>query len=128
MAAKSPQDWLDQWGEYFAANDADGILSLYDPDAVFVAEPGKPMQGHAALKEVLEGLLALNGTLKLNTRGVVMGASVPRLPLLATLYSPWTLDAAGPDGPINVGGDATIVLAKQSDGWLAMIDDFCSQA
>jgi ketosteroid isomerase-like protein len=41
----------------FNAGDLDALLRLYDDQSVLVAEPGKPVQGLAAIKQALIGFL-----------------------------------------------------------------------
>lgn len=122
MAAKTPQQWGEQWIELYEAGDADGILGLYHPEGTIVHEPGKSLTGHAAIKELINGFIQMKGDLKFNEKGVAHGEGA------AICYVGWTFDAAGPDGPINMAGDATVALSRQPDGaWVALVDDFHSQ-
>lgn len=121
MPASTWQGWVDQVLDAINKGDFETALALYDTQAVMVAEPGSPVQGHAAISAVFAGFAPLNGTMKGHAKGVVEG------PAHAVLYMPWTFEGAGPDGPVNLGGDATVVLARQADGTLlCVVDDFFS--
>ena len=123
MSVKQPSDWMTTWGELFVKGDVEGILALYERDAVFVGEPGKPAKVFPdTLREVINQFLAMNGTLKLDTKSSVETGN------MAVTYGPWTFDGTGPDGPVHIEAVATAVLVQGGDGnWRAKIDDFYSE-
>jgi len=121
VPVSTPEVWMDTWGDLFTKKDVEGLLELYQPDAVFVGEPKKPAPIAAGLRETINGFLAMNGTLKLNTKGAVVNGDT------AVVYGPWIFDATGPEGPVHMDFVATAVLKKGSDGWRATIDDFFSE-
>jgi len=101
--------------ERFNAQDADGIIELYEPNAV-ILPPDAPevVTGHVAIREVLDGLLALKGKMENTIVRVIERQDI------AILYSRWTHSGTGPDGtPVSVGGTTSDVVRRQSDGrWL----------
>jgi ketosteroid isomerase-like protein len=123
MPATQPSEWMTTWNELFAKGDVEGILGLYEPDAVFVGEAGQSAPVFPdTLREVINQLLAVKGTFKLDTKGAVQTGT------MAVAYGPWTFDGTGPDGPVHSGAVATAVLVQGSDGnWRAKIDDFYSE-
>ena len=104
----------------FNAQDADGIIALYEPEAV-ILPPDAPeaVSGHAAIRAVLDGLLALKGKMENTIVRVIERQDI------AILYSRWTLSGTGPDGtPVSVGGTTSDVVRRQRDGrWLFAIDN-----
>jgi ketosteroid isomerase-like protein len=123
MPAKQPSEWMTTWNELFAKGDVDGILSLYEPDAVFVGEPGQTAPVFPdTLRAVINQFLSMNGSLKLDTKSSVQTGN------MAVTYGPWTFDGTTPDGPLHIEAVATAVLVEGSDGnWRAKIDDFYSE-
>ena len=64
MGAKTPKELHELFAKGFNAKDLDALLDLYEDDAVLVAAPGAPVQGKAAIRESLEGFLAMGGTIE----------------------------------------------------------------
>lgn len=56
--AMSPDDLARLWRECANEGDIDGILALYEPDAVTTFGSGAPQVGHAAIRAALETVLA----------------------------------------------------------------------
>ena len=110
---------IDTFFERFNAGDVEGVLDLYEPDAVFVEEPGKVVQGIVALRQSLMGFLALKPNLKFVKHEVLIAGDV------GTSYAQWTLTGTGPDGePVSMEGRATDVIRRQADGgWKMAIDN-----
>lgn len=118
MPARTLEEHYEQFAAAFNAGDARALLSLYDDDAVMVAEPGRTVQG-AGLKEALNGFLALKGRIELKLRGSLEG------PTTAITYGAWSISAVGEDGkPVTMSGESTEVVRKQADGtWRILLDD-----
>ena len=106
--------------ERFNSQDADGIIELYEPNAV-ILPPGAPevVSGHEAIRAVLDGILALKGKMENTIVRVIERQDI------AILYSRWTVSGTGPDGaPVTLGGTTSDVVRRQSDGrWLFAIDN-----
>ena len=119
----SPAQFDETWNARFNAADTEGLLSLYESDAMLVGEPGgKPLVGHGAIREFLEGFFAMSPSIDLRT------ASILERDADAVVYSTWTLTGTTPDGPVEMEGRSTVLLRKQADGsWLGAIDDPWSQ-
>ena len=106
--------------ERFNAQDADGIIALYEPNAVILPpDATEVVSGHAAIREVLDGFLALKGKMENTIVRVVEQQGI------AILYSRWTIRGSGPDRtPVTVGGTTADVVRRQNDGrWLFAIDN-----
>ena len=119
MATSTPQEMIDTFFERFNAGDIEAVLALYEPDAVFVDEPGKVVQGTDALRESLTGFMALKPTLTLVKHEALIAGDI------ATNYGKWTLTGTGPDGePVSMEGAAVDVIRRQPDGtWKFTIDN-----
>jgi uncharacterized protein (TIGR02246 family) len=64
MTAKTPQELHELFAKHFNAKDVDGLLGLYEDDAVLVAAPGAPVQGKDAIRASLEGFIAMGATIE----------------------------------------------------------------
>ena len=103
----------------FNAGDLDGLMALYEQDAALVPQPGQIITGTEGIRNALTGLLALKGTIAINTRTVVPAGE------LALLHGEWTLKGTGPDGnAVELAGRASEVVRRQPDGsWRYVIDN-----
>lgn len=119
MTARQPEDVLRLFSEAFAARDLEGLVGLYEPEAVLVPQPGVVATGHQAIREALGGLLAIKGPLRTEIR------STFRTGDLALVISEWSLVGTAPDGSaVELGGKASDVLRRQPDGtWRVAIDN-----
>ena len=119
MTTTNPQAVHALFLERFTAGDVDGVLDLYEPTATFVPEPGKPVSGHAAIREAIAGFIALGGTFTMESR------LLARTDEIAQLASIWALSTKNPDGsPLNLSGIGTEVVRRQADGtWKLVIDN-----
>jgi ketosteroid isomerase-like protein len=57
-AATEPNDLGRYFIERANAGDVDGLVALYEPDAVLAFPPGSLATGHARIREVYEGFVA----------------------------------------------------------------------
>ncbi len=119
MATGTPKEMMDTFFERFNAADVEGVLALYEPDAVFVDEPGKVVRGTDALRESLTGFLSLKPSLTLVKHETLIAGDI------GTNYAQWTLTGTGPDGePVSMEGLAIDVIRRQPDGtWKFAIDN-----
>ncbi len=60
--ARDPQDLARFFLERANAGDADGLVALYEPDAVLVGPDGQVMRGAEAIRDFYAGLLASRPT------------------------------------------------------------------
>lgn len=56
--AMSPEDITRLFVERANAGDIDGLVALYEPDAVMAFPPGSTTAGHAAIRKLFEQMLA----------------------------------------------------------------------
>jgi ketosteroid isomerase-like protein len=117
MALRNPKDYHSAFVEAFNRQDINGILALYESDAVLVPGAG-PVRGRAEMHTALSQLLALKGTMRLETVYLLEAGD------LALSRGKWTLDGTDPSGkPVHMESSSIEVLRKQPDGnWLVVID------
>ena len=119
MAERGPVEAHVRFQQAFNAGDLDGLMALYEPDAVMMPQPGaEPVKGTRAIRSALEGFLALKGTLELKTVHVIQHGD------LALLRSAWRVTGTGPDGePVEMSHRSAEVVHRQADGsWRYIID------
>ncbi|HEV8367142.1 MAG TPA: SgcJ/EcaC family oxidoreductase [Pyrinomonadaceae bacterium] len=119
MPGKSPEQAHKLFVKYFNAGDLEGIISLYEPDALLVKFPGPAVQGEAAIRETMIEFLSIKGQMKLKIDRVLTTDD------LALLFSSWTLRGTAADGtPVVSSGQTSDVVRRQADGtWLFVIDN-----
>jgi 3-(3-hydroxy-phenyl)propionate hydroxylase len=120
MAARTPEDCDRLFGEYVNSGDLDSLVTLYEPEASLVGQDGSVATGHAAIREVLGGLIAMRAKIRMNVVKVVRAGED-----LAVLYNEWSLSAPRPDGPpMEMAAKAIEVVRRQPDGtWQFAVDD-----
>ena len=101
--------------------DLDAAVALYEPNAVFVVSPDQVVTGHAAIREVLKGMIAAEATGNIDAVTAVASADGS----LAVTRTKGTMTRPGPDGkPVTMPFHSVEVVRKQPDGtWLFAIDD-----
>ena len=119
MSFTTPQELLEAFFRTFNAGDLDATLALYEPNAMLVAEPGKTVQGMAALREALSAFLAMKPKLTPDKSEMLTTGD------LALSLVKWTLNGTGPDGkPLTMTGTSSDVARRQPDGtWRLVIDN-----
>jgi uncharacterized protein (TIGR02246 family) len=119
MPAKKPEDCDLLVAEYINSGNVDAAVALYEPNATFMAEPGKPVTGHAAIRQLMAGMMATKPKLTMKVPIVVQNGE------LALLVSDYTVVSTGPDGKqTSISARGTEVVRRQADGnWLFVIDN-----
>jgi uncharacterized protein (TIGR02246 family) len=119
VLATTPEQIHRLFEEAFNAGDLDGLMELYEPDAVLIAQPGSVAHGGEQARAALQGFLALKGRITLDTKLVVTVGE------LAYLSNTWSLTGTGPDGnPVVLGATTAEVARRQADGgWRYVIDN-----
>jgi uncharacterized protein (TIGR02246 family) len=119
MPATTPEQIHRVFEDRFNAGDIDGLMELYEPDAVLVPQPGSVATGHDQVREALLVYLAAKGHITLDTKLVLTVGE------LAYLANTWSLDGTGPDGnPLHLGATTAEVARRQADGsWRYVIDN-----
>jgi uncharacterized protein (TIGR02246 family) len=121
MPAHKPEECDLLLFEVIETGNLDAALDLYEPDAVFVVSPDQVVTGHAAIRGVLEGMIAANATGKLEAVTAVSSADGS----VAFTRAKGSSTGPGPDGkPVTTRFHSIEVVRKQADGtWRIVIDD-----
>src|SRR6266542_511585 len=119
MSAETAQQVHELFARYFSAGDLEGLISLYEPGATFVPQPGVIVTGHAAIREALKGFLAIKGHFDLQLQSAFQSDDI------ALLFSSWALKGIDSNGaPVEMSGQTSDVVRRQADGtWLVVIDN-----
>ena len=119
MLPRDPEDWPSVFAQHLNAGDLEKVMSLYEPEARFVAPSGETLVGLDRIGEVIAALIRSNTKMK----GRVL--RVTRIDDLAVLYTDFdgtTNDASGKK--IELSSRAIEVLRRQPDGtWKLIIGD-----
>lgn len=121
MPAHRPEDCDRLLIEAMEKGDVDLMISLYEPNATFVAAPGRLVTGHAAIREVLQSYIAARATGTVEAVSVVPSADDS----VAITRSRGSVTTRGPDGtPVTRPFHSVEVVRRQPDGtWRFVIDD-----
>lgn len=114
MGATRPEEASKLFEARFGAGDLEGLMELYEDDAVFTNAQGAHV-GPGAIREVLAGYLSTGAS-------IIMNDSVAfETEDLALVHWSWTMNF--PDGRVAQGATAE-VLRRQADGsWKFIIDN-----
>jgi ketosteroid isomerase-like protein len=114
MSAMEPAEASSLFERYFAEGDLEGLMSLYEEDAVFPTPRGTST-GHDEIRATLKAYLDSGARL-------VFGASlVFAAGDLALIHTPWTMHM--PDGSTPEGATAEVVRRQSDGGWKYIIDN-----
>lgn len=110
---------IERMTEAFHKSDIDRVMASYENTATIAFEPGNPVSGPAVLREMFQGMFAMNPRFDYSGHEVVVAGD------LAVHFAPWTMKGTSPDGAeIRQSGLTAAVLRKQADGrWLMVIDN-----
>ena len=121
MPARRPEECDMLLFELIESGDLDAAVALYEPDATFVVAPDRVVTGHAAIREVLRGMMSAGASGEIDGVTVVQSADAS----LAFTRARGRSTALGPDGtPMTVEFHSIEVVRKQADGtWRIVLDD-----
>jgi uncharacterized protein (TIGR02246 family) len=120
MPATEPEQIHRLFERAFNADDLEGLLELYEPDAVLVPQPGVVVEGIDGIRDALRWLLDRNGRIAVESELVL------RVGDLAYLSNRWSLTSGTmPDGSAaDLGATTAEVARRQADGsWRYVIDN-----
>jgi uncharacterized protein (TIGR02246 family) len=104
--------------EALNAGDLEALLALYEPNVKYIIRSGKTLEGQAAIRELLERLVAMKGKMQIANDYCVVNGDI------ALVRGRWTFTTTGPDGKaIENHGRSAEVLHRGSDGlWRYLVD------
>ena len=114
-----PIDTVNRLVDAINRGDLESAITLYEPGAVLVVQPGNLARGSIQLREAIAGFIALKPTLSSEAQVVIEAADV------ALYVSRWNLTGTDPAGKVVVmAGESSDVLRRQGDGrWLIALDN-----
>jgi uncharacterized protein (TIGR02246 family) len=105
------------WAARFNARDVDGMLEFFEPDALFVPQPGMPTTGEDSVNAMMEFLQA-GLPIRMTTRHVYVIGDI------ALAIAEWAIKGIAADGSdVDLQGTTADVLRKGRDGWKFAIDN-----
>ena len=115
----TPEQVLQSIVDGINAGNIEALMSLYEPDAAFAAQPGKLAHGLPGVRSSLAAFIGMRGRLDLDVTRVLEASD------LALVAGVWSFMGTGPDGePVKLTGHNADVLRRQSDGsWRFVIDN-----
>ena len=116
MGATDPAQVHELFEKFFNSRDIEGMLSLYEDDAVLLSAPGAPMIGKDAIRTSIEGMFAMEGTITFTaeTDPLVNGD-------IALTHGKWQL-AVG--GNVLMEASTAEVVRRGADGqWRYIVDN-----
>jgi len=112
MPANSPEEICQLFKQYMAEGDLDSVLSLYDPEAVFLNRSGEVKKGEE-LRQELAPFVAVKATFDFNIRQVIKSGDI------ALMHTEWKVSSPEP-----MSEYAIEVARRQPDGaWRWLIGD-----
>lgn len=117
--ATSPAHLMSLFAERAANGDVDGLLALYEPEAVFEPQLGTVLRGSDRIGAALTGFAAMRP--KIEYSGEADCVIVDDIAIVANT---WSVIGDLPDGGTHrEAGLSADVLRRQPDGsWLILID------
>jgi ketosteroid isomerase-like protein len=117
--ATSPTHLMELFADRAGNGDLEGLIELYEPDAVFEPEFGAAVVGHQQLRQALPDFLQL--------KPQITYASTPDVVIvgdIALVTNFWTMVGTAPDGSIvGESGTSADVCRRRPDGsWGVLID------
>lgn len=118
-AAESAEGVAQAFARAFNARDLDALLALYPAGSVFVPAPGQALTSRDAIRQALQGFLAIGLPIDMTVRHVYGTGDT------ALLVVDWTVRGTGADGrAVDLAGTGTDVVRRDADGrWRCAVDN-----
>jgi ketosteroid isomerase-like protein len=112
MPAKNPEDICRLFQQYMAEGDIDSVLSVYDPEAVFLNQSGEEKKGDALRQELARSAEA-KAKFDFNIKQIIQADNI------VLMHTEWQVSAPQP-----MSVYAIEVARRQPDGtWRWLIGD-----
>ena len=113
MAAKSPEEICHLFRQYMREGDLDAVLTVYDPEVVFLNKAGELKKGAEALRQELRPFAATNAVFDFTIKQVIRSGDI------ALMHTQWKISS-----PHKLSMYAIEVARRQADGtWRWLIGD-----
>lgn len=87
MPAKSPEEICRLFQQHMAEGDIDSVLSVYDPEAVFLNQSGEVKKSGEALRQELAPCAAMKAIFDFNINQVIQSGDI------ALMHTEWTVSS-----------------------------------
>jgi ketosteroid isomerase-like protein len=116
---ETPEQVLNSIVDGINTGNLDALMTVYEPQAAFAAQPGGLAHGLSGIRQSLATFTGMRGTLALKVTHVLEASG------LALVVGVWSFAGTGVDGePVKLAGHNADVLRRQSDGtWRFVIDN-----
>jgi ketosteroid isomerase-like protein len=91
MPAQSPEQICQLFQQYMAEGDIEALLSIYDPEAVFLNRSGEVKQGRQGLREELAPFAPAKAIFDFSLKQIVQSGDIALMHTLWTVSSPQTI-------------------------------------
>jgi uncharacterized protein (TIGR02246 family) len=117
MVVSDPGEFHRSYADAFNSGDIEAVVTLYEPEAVFVPQPNTELSGQAAISDALKRFQAA-GQMNASTRYCVTVGDV------ALASASWQITGTDPEGVlVDIRGISADLLRRQPDGrWLLVVD------
>ena len=113
MKVWHPEEMNPAFAAAVNSGEVENLVALYEPEALLAARPGERARGADEIREALEGLLALGGTME--SRNVYC----MQVDDIALLQAEWRLVATS----LELTSRTAEIVRRQPDGsWLYVVD------
>ena len=113
MPAKSPEEICSLFQQYMSEGDIDGVLSVYDSEAVILDKSGKVKKGEEGLRQNLAPFAAAKARFDFTINQVIQTGDI------ALMHTKWNVS-----GPHTMTVHAIEVARRQPNGtWRWLIGD-----
>ena len=113
MSAKSPEEICRLFQHAMAEGDLEAVLSVYDPEAVFLNQSGEVKKGEAGLRQELAPFAARKAVFNFDIKQVIQSGDI------ALMHTEWKVSS-----PQQMSVYAIEVARRQPDGtWRWLIGD-----
>lgn len=118
MKVTDPKNLNEHYNDLFKEGDLEGLVDLYEPDAVLCPAPGHLLNGRDQIREQMKALLALKGELAATQLSCVQNGD------LAMLHAKWSFKGTDGNGNVvDMGGHSSKLARNASDGsWRYVMD------
>ena len=113
MPATSPEQICHLFQQYMAEGDIEALLSIYDPEAVFLNSSGEIKHGRQGLRGELTPFASAKATFDFRIKQIIQSGDI------ALMHTQWTVSSPQP-----ISTYAIEVARRQPDGtWCWLIGD-----
>ena len=117
MSRETPEQVLKSIVDGINTGNLDALMTLYEPEAAFAAQPGTLAHGSQGVRDSLAAFIAMKGTLDLKVTRVLEAGG------LALVAGNWTFTGTAPDGsPVKLAGHNRGCSASSGRRFLALRD------